>query len=727
MRTSYLTLALSFLLVAVAHAQQPAAAILPADVRLVIDVSGSMKRTDPNNLRKPAMELLIQLLPDNSRAGIWTFGQSVNLLVPHRTVNAQWRAEAATKTQGINSVALFTHIGAALEQAAYDAGRPSPFRNNIILLTDGVVDIDPAADVNSRERQRILTELLPRLRDSGYIVHTIALSDEADKALMEDLSTATDGVFATVSSADELMSTFLRIFDQAVPLERLPLDNNHFLVDAAVEEFTALIFRKAGAEPTRLLAPDGQSYTAVDVPNAIRWHRGPNYDLITATQPVAGQWQVEAEIDPNNRVTVVSNLQLVTTPLPNNIEVSEPVSLDFYLQEDEASITDPQFLQLLALDAIITRISDGRQWQLPLVNPVPPIDGRYHHPLELFRETGIYSIQLMVDGTTFKREYKHQLTVGSPFTVRMEKRLENNQVAYVIDVNADDQRVDSAKTFIVAHEKNSEGGNALHNFVQVEPGKWQLIFFPATHARYSLGLQVSGVRADNSPVNEILATQYFTYPDVDDPIPVAGLEVEAEPPVSDAVLEEQIDTAPAPEVESENTNAWLLYASVGLANVLVLVLAYLGFRMIVGKKAKDEMDELEQALNVDVDKLVAEKKAQLPGAEEAPLPVDKTAQLPVDKTAQLPMQELDAEKQQVIDLADQLNEPDIDFNGPTLTDIDAEAPAEESLEAAAASAEGDAFSDLESEFPDFFEDPGELQETKHEDDEATTDKKNSED
>lgn len=713
MRTSYLTLALSFLLVAFAHAQQPPAAeILPADVRLVIDVSGSMKRTDPNNLRKPAMELLVKLLPDNSRAGIWTFGQSVNLLVPHRTVNAQWRTEAAAKTQGINSVALFTHIGAALEQAVYDAGSPSPFRNNIILLTDGVVDIDPAAEVNSRERQRILTELLPRLRDGGYIVHTIALSDEADNALMEELSAATDGVFATVSSADELMSTFLRIFDQAVPLERLPMDNNRFLVDAAVEEFTALIFRKVGAEPTRLLAPDGQNYTAVDVPNAIRWHRGPNYDLITVTQPVAGEWQVEAEMDPNNRVTVVSNLQLVTTPLPNNIEVSQPVSLDFYLQEDEARITDPQFLQLLDLDAIITRISDGRQWQLPLVNPVPPIDGRYHHPLELFRETGIYSIQLMVDGTTFKREYKHQLTVGSPFTVHLEKRLENNKVAYVIDVNADDQRVDSAKTFIVAHEKNSEGSNALHNFVQVAPGQWQLIFFPETHARYSLGLQVSGVRADNTPVNEILATQYFTYPDAGDPVPLAGLEIEAEPPVSDAaaaVLEAQVDTAPAPEVERENTSSWVLYTSVGLANVLVLVLAYLGFRMIIGKKAKDEMDELERSLNVDVDKLVAEKKAQLP----------------VDKTAQLPMQELDAEKQQVIDLADQLNEPDIDFNGPTLTDIETEALGEASLEPAASSAENDAFSDLESEFPDFFEGTDEGQE--REDDAAATDKKNSED
>src|SRR5690606_37465168 len=177
-------------------------------------------------------------------------------------------------------------------------------------------------------------------------------------------------------------------------------------------------------------------------------------------------------------------------------------------------LTNPPFLQLLKLDAVITRTSDGRQWQLPLVNPVPPIDGLYHHPLELFRETGHYSIQLIIDGTTFKREYRHQLTVGSPFTVSMEKRLVNNKVAYVLEVRADDQRVNSAKTFVVAQEKNSEGGNALHNFVQIELGQWQLIYYPVTPARYSLGLQVSGMRTDGTPVSEILATQYFTFPDI---------------------------------------------------------------------------------------------------------------------------------------------------------------------------------------------------------------------
>ena len=89
---------------------------LPADVRVVIDVSGSMKQNDPSNLRQPAVELLVQLLPEGSKAGIWTFGRYINMLVPHRPVNDEWKNNATRLSGDINSVGLYTNIGEALEK-----------------------------------------------------------------------------------------------------------------------------------------------------------------------------------------------------------------------------------------------------------------------------------------------------------------------------------------------------------------------------------------------------------------------------------------------------------------------------------------------------------------------------------------------------------------------------------------------------------------------------------
>src|SRR3954471_16618880 len=185
------------------------AKILPSDVRVLIDVSGSMKKTDPQNLRKPAVDLIVRLLPDKSRAGLWTFGNDVNMLVTFKPVDANWRKQAAPAANKINSVAMFTNIGKALEEVSFDKKSLSPdFKTHIILLTDGVVDIGQDAVGNNKERQRILTDILPSLKAAGYIIHTIALSPDADTDLLKKLSIATDGVFTTAISADQLMSVF---------------------------------------------------------------------------------------------------------------------------------------------------------------------------------------------------------------------------------------------------------------------------------------------------------------------------------------------------------------------------------------------------------------------------------------------------------------------------------------------------------------------------------------
>ncbi len=44
---------------------EPAAAL--DDIRIVIDVSGSMLKTDPNNLRAPALKMLNGLIPRDSK------------------------------------------------------------------------------------------------------------------------------------------------------------------------------------------------------------------------------------------------------------------------------------------------------------------------------------------------------------------------------------------------------------------------------------------------------------------------------------------------------------------------------------------------------------------------------------------------------------------------------------------------------------------------------------
>src|SRR5690554_5650962 len=126
------------------------------DVRIIVDISGSMKETDPNNLRQPAVRLLARIIPEGSTAGVWTFGQYVNMLVPHGEVDDTWRQLAIDRTQQINSVALRTNLGKAIEVASDDYVTGGTLQNtHFILLTDGKVDISNSADVNqARSEER---------------------------------------------------------------------------------------------------------------------------------------------------------------------------------------------------------------------------------------------------------------------------------------------------------------------------------------------------------------------------------------------------------------------------------------------------------------------------------------------------------------------------------------------------------------------------------------------
>ncbi len=565
----------------------------PADVRVVIDISGSMKKTDPNNLRKPAVDLITRLLPDHSKAGLWTFGQSVNMLVPHRVVDASWRSEGVNKANAINSVAMFTNIGAALETATSDYATPSSdYRRNVILLTDGVVDISKEAVVNLNERKRILTELLPRLKDSDYRIHTIALSADADQELMKKLSIATDGIFEVADTADELMATFLRIFDQAVPAERVPLDENGFLVDSSIKEFTALIFRRAEVPATVIIAPDGKEYSATDPVNNVNWYRTDKYDLITVQQPVAGQWKVKTDMAPGSRVTVVSNLQLVVQPLSSNIKRNQTMDIAYSFIANNEMVTNRDFLNLLTGEVFITP-ADSQEARTLSLKKVAADNGVFTDQLNGFAESGAYDIKVLIDGKTFKREFVHRLNV-SDSAFRLEKRIDQagDKKTYVYHLSADLEIVDVAATKVVASIKNSKDNNLLRELNTIEKSHWEFSFTPVEAAHYSISMQVTGSQIDGSPLSEVILVDDFSYPDETIAAAAVSSAVESSAASSEAAL---VSNEP-----SQTSNLWV-YIAIGVANILVLVLGFIAYRVIAGKGNRSELDEMEKTLNLSPD------------------------------------------------------------------------------------------------------------------------------
>lgn len=559
-------------------------------MRVIIDISGSMKKTDPSNLRKPAVDLIVRLLPDGSKAGLWTFGQSVNMLVPHRVVDAPWRADGAQKANSISSVALFTNIGGALEAATQDYATPeTTYRRNVILLTDGVVDISKEAVDNLNERKRILTELLPRLKASDYKIHTIALSADADQELMKRLSIATDGIFEVAETADELMATFLRIFDQAVPAERVPLDDNGFLVDSSIQEFTALIFRSADVPASIIVAPDGKEFSATDPSNNVNWYRTNKYDLITVQQPLAGQWKMKTAMAPGSRVTVVSNLQLVVQPLKSNIHIDQPMDIAYSFVGNNETLTNRDFLDLLTGVAFITP-ADSKEARTHKLTSSASAEGVFVEQLSGFSAPGAYDIKLLIDGKTFKREFIHRFNVNDS-AFHWEKRVDqqDGKTTYVYKLAADLEVVDVDNTQVVAIINNSHGNGLERQLYAIDKSHWEFSFTPVQAAHYKVSMQATGLQIDGSPLSELITVDDFSYPDDDAIAAVAPLAEESQ---SSAGSEAEV----AP-VDDENRRRWV-YAAIAVANLVVLILGFIAYRVIAGKDSRQELEEMEKTLQM---------------------------------------------------------------------------------------------------------------------------------
>ena len=632
---AYLTLVMTAAMLATSYsfAQASVSVESNADIRVLIDVSGSMKQNDPRNLRRPALDLLVQLFPSDSRAGVWTFGKYVNMLVPHDTVSTRWRDQSANKSRLINSVALHTHIGLALEKAIYDQERKKysdtqDFKTSVILLTDGVVDIDKDPIINQRERQRILETLLPQYQAAGIAIHAVALSSNVDVELLERLAIETDGIFAVAEDAEDLNRIFLRAFDQSSLSDRAPLDDNRFLIDSSVEEFTALVFRKPGSAATQIKSPSGQIFNADFDGASLRWFASDAYDLMTIQQPEEGEWTINADIDPDNRVTVVSDLTLAIAPIANNLYHGETATLTASILESGEVVSRDEFLDLFTVDASMSR-SNTSFWRQTLVRASHykkgSGDGKdsddksdseskssgvgiYSRELDMLRNSGDYALTVSVDGKTFKREKTLKFTVREPF--RVELAANELEGEFALTVIADDKRLRTADVVLTAAIILPNGSEQVLELASDQLGVWRYEAKEQGTGSYTINLTASGQNTESRVVDYTLDEQvlYLNVPGIPEPIVLP--EPELTPELTPEVNNKPVEKAEAPDEEKEK-NSWLPYILLIAGNCLLIGLLFFIYKKMMsgGSSSSDSSSSKQVAPKKAIDNADAESNS----------------------------------------------------------------------------------------------------------------------
>lgn len=400
------------------------------DLRIIVDISGSMKKTDPNNLRRSAVRLLAGLIPKGSRAGIWNFGKQVNMSVKIGEVNDAWRELARTQSKKISSAGLYTNIESVMRKASFDWRSPDPnYKRNIIILTDGHVDISKDEKSNKASRKRILKEVLPKFEKAQVRIHTIALSDDVDESLLSTMSAYTDGLYKKVNTADDLQKLFLQMLEQSINLDTLPLDDNKFNVDTSINDMTLLVFNKDKSNPTTVITPEKEKWNSNKYSGKVKWFSDEGYDLITIKNPEKGKWEIKAPLDSNNRVVVATNLKLNSNDIPSYLVLGRTLSISAYLEEDGKTLTDQRLLS--KFDFMLERDAENpSERHFPLTKSD---NDKFSYSVTLNEKLkeGNNEIIIRAKSPTVEREIRHQLKV---YTIPAKIKVSESNKKYKVEV-----------------------------------------------------------------------------------------------------------------------------------------------------------------------------------------------------------------------------------------------------------------------------------------------------
>ena len=596
------TISLLLLILGIA---QPSASLAASkdDVRVVIDVSGSMLKTDPNNLRIPAVRMINGLIPSGADAGIWTFGRYVNMEVPWGTVDKKWRTLADAGAAKIHSRGQFTNIESALLRASKGWEKPdSNTERNLILLTDGQVDISKQADKNSASREAILNNVIPDLIKKGIKVHAIALSNQSDESLLKRLARQTTGSFEVANSADDLQRIFLRMFERATKPDTVPIEGNKFTVDKSINEMTLLIFRK-GKKETGLIQPNKTVHSQKKHGKAVSWRNDSGYDLITVTKPEAGEWVLDVETDPDNRVMIVTDLKLEVDEIPAFLTPDQSIDIKVELQEKGKKISKQSFLKFVDFKLTHSVGEIKQDLKIELKNSREISDkGIYLQEVTQPLDEGTHELVINADSRTFSRSKRYSIQVQWPVMVNIKST--DAAGIYSLSMKARDEYIKPKTLSLIARFKLPDGTKQLID-LEATDGTWTgTIKANEQDGLHQLMIHVQATTLQGKSINHEMETYS-----------VLGIkqEIKEEPDMRKETIAEfaaamnggapeiqVIEPEPQDSASNNDSDSWIstviMFSAV---NIILLLIGGGAFWYMRQQSKKNEVDLLGESDEVD--------------------------------------------------------------------------------------------------------------------------------
>ena len=374
------------------------------DIVLLIDSSGSMKKTDPNDYRKTAAKLFISLLGEHDRISVISFGDKAKVLAPLTENTKANQGKLFQAVSKVTSREFSTHMQDGVRKG-FEELKASQRKNRLLLfLSDGKLTV--GTDEEDKAAFIALSKLIPEVGKANIKLYSIAFSEFSDTKLLEDIARGTGGFFKFAKEDKDIHVIFSSMFEKIKSPDTIPLEGDTFSIDKDIKEAILVITKKAGTSTT-LIDPSGRKHISSKYDKNMKWFGSAVFDMITIAGPAVGKWNVKLSTKEGNKVFVITDLSLKSSFNRNFAQKGDKLKIDAWLEKENGRLKEKDLLGEVSFSADITT-PDGKAQRLALsdsgtAGDDKPGDGIYTGELAA-DIAGDYSVKVIAEGKTFKRE-----------------------------------------------------------------------------------------------------------------------------------------------------------------------------------------------------------------------------------------------------------------------------------------------------------------------------------
>lgn len=352
------------------------------DIEVVVDASGSLKKTDPENNRYTAIDIFLQTLRENgNNVGSVVFTQNIEEDTGLKDMNSK-----SSKEKLSNQIRSHvpgkgdTNIGLALQKAVDALNSGEKGREKIILmLSDGNTDL--GSSEGNKKSLEIERKAVGQCVTDGIKVYGICLNSNGAANLKEfqDITTPTSGSLLEVKSSENLVSAlkdfYAQIFKTKYISDTKTIKNGEAsksieVPSYGVEELNITINNASKLTDVVINKPNGVEISKNEF-NGISSRIG-DYYFVKITNPDAGVWGVTVKGEEGTQITfdfvfnVANSVGLKTVSKGNSFSLNEDIKFTAGFYSDGKKLVGKKNYENYTGTLVITPKDGGNSQYYPM-------------------------------------------------------------------------------------------------------------------------------------------------------------------------------------------------------------------------------------------------------------------------------------------------------------------------------------------------------------------------